>query len=83
MTTAHVTVPKGVERIVLTLNNGEIEELRARLKDAEVCYRIILPGCTVMRDHPSPSSELERKSDSSAYAAPKSLRGTGGTPSAQ
>lgn len=51
MTTAHVTVPKGVERIVLTLNNGEIEELRARLKDAEVCYRVTLPGCIVMRNH--------------------------------
>ena len=36
MTTACVEVPAGVDRVVLTLDNGEVQELRRRVEDLEV-----------------------------------------------
>lgn len=76
MATAQVAVPRGVERIVLIIDNGEVEELRARLKDAEVHFWAALPDRFLMRW----VAELECYLGGTAVAATKPLRGIAGTP---
>ena len=40
MTTVRVNIPIGLERVVLTLDEGEVQKLRERLQDVEVCCDI-------------------------------------------
>lgn len=36
MSTARVEIPAGADRVVLTLDNGEVQTLRTRVDDVEV-----------------------------------------------